>query len=1473
MPTNEQPKAEDLKHGLDQLGTEVTAADLVRAKGQSRKVRVISEQQLMDWILKLLQTQLAGKADAFSDAEKEALLKKAQGEIARRMQREKELAAEQDKAKQTIADLMGRMSAEHASQGDRDNMLAELKRQLEEREQLIQDLENDKDDLQDQLSEKLALLSTTITEKDKLKTTVRNQMIRSGALVEGVLGLDTTYYGGRHQADAPVGDDANEEEQFYHDFDVGAQIITTLSSDLERLHNITQQVPGADAISSTPASSEDAGLMQRNLTLLEQLKAGNLHAMDVAEPVETLIEAMGGARDEAEAFRSAMSGALGAAQAGQVAISELPDASGDPAEVLAGATTIARELAAELARGRARIQALKQMADEADTARQTAEADLDAATTASHRLLESIAARAEADGVDTPHAVGDAASPMPERCSAAAAVVARLRGRDQAVAQQIGADLAQRNDQLIKAEERVRALEHELDEAHDQLDAAKVRADHVIAAQRAIAEAVAPGSDAAQSDPQTLAADAAHLAESVRALADEKAELAKRVTELEQAELTMRGRVAKAEEQLAEASTERDEMALSGKEIITQLTQSRDAAVQKLESIKQEHDAARSQVVTLESRAAAAEAANRTLSEALTQLAAAEQDGGTGPVAEGRVDLEMALEQLPEEGETDVVVPADISAQLAAGGAKLAAALVARRQQATATVQQANQEQVTLRQDLDRVRQELAEAKATADRRESDIRSAEAEVAAVRKELESQGRDLAAKTQDLGASRSELASLKAELTVLRKRTEEQESRVRESTEAFHAGSREKETLARRVQELEAHERELTAKIADAEERTSRLAAEQDEMALNSKEVIAQLTAMRDQRTAELEALRREHDQAQLRIAELTTIATAASASSRALADAIAEMAAAEPEATGAIAESRAAMAEAIAELPDEDDDNVVVAPDLGNRLADGARRLAVALATQRREAGSTAAQAARDLAKARQELDTLRAAADHLRKQTNQDQDALAAAQGELEAIRQEFANQGRDLAAKVQELTASRGDAVSLKAELGVVQERVTDQERRLAQATQQLAEARTALGELRARHDEARSRAAALEESLAGLTEAMRSVAGRQDGASGMYRTLTTADEGDQLAKAAQRLEMTQASAPDQVAAAGQGFVRALKDRLQELLKELDQHRTQVATARDAESRMADELAGARAQLVDRDGAIATLKDAVERSRQEHTILLDRVMAAQKAQDETSATLASTQEALRQAQAELDDKLARGETSHGLVSEDNQRLQKDLDAVRARAEELETRTAELTEQVGATEARLKSQRDELSKRLAERDAVIQQKDKIIDQQVAQRADVKALETQAATLRRELVAASDRIQELEAAAGLRAGEAVKSDDLGRELGTLQEERDRLRDQIRRTEADLAEERSVRAQIEAQLVEKRKDVDASRSRLAKEMAEVREKSQALIDENRRMKEEVAGLNARIRRLLDGGKASPTGAHPVLPPRK
>lgn len=359
----------DLASSINAMAESTTAAELVRRQGQTKKVKVLSERKLMEWISALLKQHLAAKEDSFSDSEKEALLKQTQEELARRIAREQAAEAERSKAEAALQEALAQ--AEQAKSGtsaEMDQAIAALKERLAQSEARIAEVQQDSYEMEDQLKEKLSLLSTTIGEKDKLRETVRRQMIRSGALIEGVLGLDATYYASRHAEQNPVSDDAEAEERFFHDFDIGAKVIESLSSDLERLRGITAQ-----AAQAAPAGDR---LLASDLEMLAQLKSGNLKAMDVAAPVENLIEALDGARTEAEAFAAAVAKATGSGRT-QQSISVLPEAEGDPAEVLASATAVTREIAAELARSRGKITALAAIAEEADQARNAAEEELE----------------------------------------------------------------------------------------------------------------------------------------------------------------------------------------------------------------------------------------------------------------------------------------------------------------------------------------------------------------------------------------------------------------------------------------------------------------------------------------------------------------------------------------------------------------------------------------------------------------------------------------------------------------------------------------------------------------------------------------------------------------------------------------------------------------------------------------------------------------------------------------------------------------------------------------------------------------------------------------------------------------------------------------------------------------------------------------------------------------------------------------
>ncbi|HAT09630.1 MAG TPA: hypothetical protein DCS97_03340 [Planctomycetes bacterium] len=417
---SDQQEQKNIAQGLSQLGETTTAAELLRQKGQTKKLRVISEKQLMEWILKLISQHMASKADAFSDLEKAELLKKTQEELNRRIKREQEAQADRDRMKAELDQAMAAVSQVQsgaASQADVEMALAALKEKLEQAEQINLDLQQDNYDLQDQLNEKMALLSTTIAEKDKLRETVRHQMMRMTTLCEGVLGIDNDYYGSRHQEENPVSDEAGQDEAFYHDFDVGAKVITTLQADLTRLRGIAQH--------QQEEADQKAGLLEADLALLEQLKAGNLHAVDVAAPVAGLVEAMEGARCEAEAFEQQVAEATGSNQ--QQTFTELPDATGDAAEVLAGATSVVRELAASLARNRNRIAALKSIADESDEARHSVEEELEAEKAALERVCTALRQRAEVDRLIVPGVLANREAPADQRAAACSEIVDQLQ--------------------------------------------------------------------------------------------------------------------------------------------------------------------------------------------------------------------------------------------------------------------------------------------------------------------------------------------------------------------------------------------------------------------------------------------------------------------------------------------------------------------------------------------------------------------------------------------------------------------------------------------------------------------------------------------------------------------------------------------------------------------------------------------------------------------------------------------------------------------------------------------------------------------------------------------------------------------------------------------------------------------------------------------------------------------------------------
>lgn len=267
--------------------------------------------------------------------------------------------------------------------------------------------------------------------------------------------------------------------------------------------------------------------------------------------------------------------------------------------------------------------------------------------------------------------------------------------------------------------------------------------------------------------------------------------------------------------------------------------------------------------------------------------------------------------------------------------------------------------------------------------------------------------------------------------------------------------------------------------------------------------------------------------------------------------------------------------------------------------------------------------------------------------------------------------------------------------------------------------------------------------------------------------------------------------------------------------------------------------------------------------------TLRADLEQAARQLADHTAlvmelrdqlAKLAARQrhdhEQLRLAQAEVADLQARGATSGDHLVQENRSLREAAAASLNEHDRLERTLADLSERLEASEARLRSQREEFLRRLAERDAVIQDKDRSLDALVAERTEAKGLAAQAAALGQELAQANERIAALGGIQGEHAGVAVRSGDLARELKQVQRERDQLRDQRRELETALADAVGLGEQQRIQVEEKRKDLEQIRERLGRELAEERERSQHRLDDARKLKEDNVGLKAKLKRLTE-----------------
>lgn len=1535
----EQPIA-DLSESLAGLGESTTAAELVRTKGQSKKLKVITEKQLMDWVNTVISRHLAGKVDSISDQEKEEMLKKVQDELAKRIKREQDAQAERDRMKADLDRAMSKVAEAQSSAASReqaDEAIENLKRAVSERDQMIEDLQQEKYDLTDQLAENRALASTTLAEKNELKANLEeshkqalmNYMRRANALVEGVLGLDNQLYGGRHFEENPVPDDATAEEQFYHEYEVGAKVIDTLSNDLQRLRGIVQS---AQKQTESLAKDPRMNLLESDLSLLEQLKGGSLAAVDVAEPVEGLVEAMNGARTEAQQLEHTGKQALGMAAGREDAIAAVPSTdSGEAAEVLAGTTSVVRELAAVLARGRQRMVALKEMADQADEARNSAEEELGEVRKAYHQVLATVAERAKADKQRVPTALVDEDAPLEESSAKASDIIKNLKGGsdikpiiseqlvllDRLLGDDAGVKIAPPpkdatdEDLLARLREDSSALARLVREKSQALTAAQAREKAVAEEVRALARTRADITPESQADE--------HLDASIvslnRALDDaqEPAEVAAAAQQV----------IHQLREQLAKAPSANDVARLDAEraQLATQIGQ----AQQKIRTL--EHDLAQAQgeIAAVQSRG---ESQRRSARDVVGELVRAAH--GDEQLADSVADLALAMDAKDDDNLLPALREAvtgltrrkqdltDENQRLRNEVSSLTGkaqevesrlgALISEQQKLTRQtaadqnrVQELERDLSRARTDLDLMRNQAQEANSRrttleAERStafsqltalESRLREREAELAKARADLASSlaaakslsQADRAVATELVAAAQgdAELADVVADLALSLEDTASSENAVDPATVSRQVAAgvaqlaRKKFELGQQLERLTQDNYALKGQLHEAKEAATILEAESKENMATGKEVINHLNQQNKKLAQEVETLKGSNAEIESMLGRLQTRATSAENANRQLADALSSIAAMEKGEEGGEVESRRVDLELeLSQLPDEGEDAVNIPEDLSLKLASSGQKLAEALLARRQQMTSTFKRAQEDQESLKTQLDKMRTEVAAAQTKLEEQQTHLVRSQAEAKALKNELHLKGNSLAAKEQELTDKAGEVVSLKAELDVAAQRVEEQDRRLKETSAKLADTQREQERLLRDLSEHQKRADAGEHAQAQLIQALRGLTNRQDSTPTVARALTDADQADPLSKAAQKLDLARAAGPEQLASAGQAYVQALKDRVQALAEKMEESRGQLAATKRSEDSLNNELAALRASIVDRDHQLQNLADSIEKAKAEQSELLNQVMEQRRMRDEAAAELKRAREELRLAQAEVADFQARDGASSGHLSSDLDRMRQEANKERAARAEVEDQLAQAQERADAAEARLKAQRDELTKRLAERDHEIDKKDRQLKDLAEQRADTKGLEARVNALTKELEQAHDKIKQYETEFGAHAGNAAKSSDLAREMKNLHSERDQLREKLRQIEGDLADANSAIAQKDAMLADKRKAGSSDKEKIQKEILELRDAATVVRDENRKLKEENAGLRARIRRLTEGQPGSgPSGGFKTI----
>jgi chromosome segregation ATPase len=1420
----EQHHMPDIDHGIEALTETTTPAELMRRRGQKTKLRTINKNKLRQWMEQAIAQTRAGREDEFDDREKEELLEKTQQQLEELMARaaHAEAAVQErevrDAALQEEIETLRSRAADAESTEELNQALATIEtltRQREEAQNEADELRADLYQVQDQLNEKMTLLQTTIDEKDRLKTTMQELMIRAGELNNGVLGLDNEYYAGRHQTENELPEDAEQNEIFYHDYAVGAKIIETLSQDLRQLRSITT---GDEDRGSQPQ------LLAADLELLEQLKQGGLHAEDVQEPVAGLIEALEGAREEALAQAASAPNVMGIGVNQQI-ISEVPDAEGDNAEVLAGATRVVRELAAAFASSKGQLQALKALADEADEARQVSDEDLHELVQANHRLIRAIVAQAERLELGVPDSLTMEDIPANERSAAGEALVAQFAARrpSQTVA---ASDESGVREAASASEAEPVSAEAERELARQLLEA--VRGDEDLAENDHVADlAMALESDEqvpelADSCRQTIAL----LGERRQQLADE---LAQARTELEELRSQASGdkapteamdagasdseehprlpaldsaeaatsaldearqRLAELERERDEAVQERDEMAESGREVIQQLNQQKAARDLEIDQLR--------------ARVTALDHLNRAYIDAVTDMAQSAHQAVSehaGEVDEAQLPaattvLEQALESMP--GDDDVPLSEDAAERMISATRTLTEAFKADYDQALGAradiaaggkevIEVLNQQKARLLEENQILFKDVEQAEAARNQAEGEARELAERVVALASE-QADDEQLQEMVADLEASLSDDA-------------------VQGGDEPSYAvGAKKILESMRQVSDRRVRERltELEAQLAQDQERLQTLGAERE-----------QLQTQADQLHEQLAAAQGTRDSLQAELAELQQQGSQAQAAQTAVGETQEQLQQAEQE--------RQVLAQQLAQAEAQ-------RQELEDRLAQ------TEAARVEYEAQHTADQAVlQERADQREALQQAQDEAAQYSQQLEVAAKAAEAAEAKLEQAQVEIAE-----LRETQEWERAQVEAA--QASSGELEQRVVQAEQQVQQAQQQL--------------DETAAEAATLRQQVEQLQADSEQVRGRAQ------------ESSAEVANLRERLDVAQRASEEaeeslQALQAEHQTARIERDRQREDIEtELADLRVRAEEQDDRQEQLAEQLQAARVASEAQQQRATELDQECQRLREQ---LSEDQQALQNTREEletqvatansAAAEQAGLQEQLQTAQdqlAELDalpaqlqaaqDQLAELDALPAQVRELTQSLQREQE----RAAELEPLTAQLAELEGSlrTERERVAELEPLPEQLRDLQADLERSRELIDE----------LQQTESELRAGRQAMDEEL----------AGLVAEKSRLDEELSAASAERDRFRILLREARAALEEYRVRDSEttgfrnehvdeLRKRLQRVQEEYDDAQVRFGTDLESLRIENTALLN---RIEEQQQSIGSRDQQILD-----------------